>query len=606
MTGQHPASSHPREHPSASIRPASIRTESFGWHYPHREDPAFCDLTVEIPAGQKVLLLGPSGAGKSTFLHALAGVLDQEDDPATGTALIDGIPAAQARGRVGLMQQDPEASIVLSRVGQDLAFGPENLGVPREQIRPRCEEALAAVGLDLPWDRPASALSGGQKQRLGLAGILAMRPGLLLLDEPTANLDPEGVEEVRDAVVQAAAAYGSTLIVVEHRVSVWAPQMDRVIVLRSGGGLSHDGAPERVLREARQELIDAGVWVPDHHPAWPSAEGDGAGEGRAGEGRAGGVVLLEARDLGVTRTPPERAWVRARRRAAAAQPEPPTHTAALDGTALDSTDLNSADLNSADLGQSPWAREAEVAARDIGLSLRSGEHLAVLGPNGAGKSTLALTLAGLQWPAEGIVAASPELREIAELREEAGLRASAGQQGVGQRSRSRQRRWLRRRRAGRDEHSWDPMLWSSQTLIRRIGTVFQEPEHQFVRATVAEELELGARLAGFDDPQARADRLLDRLRLTHVAEANPFTLSGGEKRRLSVGTALAARPRVLVLDEPTFGQDAITWARLVHLLRELMDEGTAVVSVTHDLDFAEALGGQRIDLGQVEYRTQEV
>ena len=123
---------------------------------------------------------------------------------------------------------------------------------------------------------------------------------------------------------------------------------------------------------------------------------------------------------------------------------------------------------------------------------------------------------------------------------------------------------------------------------------------------MAEELELGARLAGFDDPQARADRLLDRLRLTHVAEANPFTLSGGEKRRLSVGTALAARPRVLVLDEPTFGQDAITWARLVHLLRELMDEGTAVVSVTHDLDFAEALGGQRIDLGQVEYRTQEV
>lgn len=551
-------------------RAAAVTTEGFGWHYPNRSEPAFRDVTLEIPPGQKVLLLGPSGAGKSTLLHALAGVLDQEEDPALGTALIDGLPAARARGRVGLMQQDPEASIVLSRVGQDLAFGPENLGVPREQIRPRCEEALAAVGLDLDWERPTSALSGGQKQRLGLAGILAMRPGLLLLDEPTANLDPAGVEEVRDAVLRAVREYGSTLVVVEHRVGVWAPHVDRVIVLRPAGGISHDGAPEEVLGAARRELIHAGVWVPGHVPVGPG-EADGVAGGgsrpavpgteEAGtadawctgrdsgdaEPPAGGERLLAARDLAVTRTHPQRRWARVRRRAAASSTEAPPAAAA---------------------EREPWARTAPVASRGIDLTLRAGQHLAVVGPNGAGKSTLALTLAGLQWPAAGLVVAAEGLR---------------GDPGV----------------------SWDPMCWSSPELIRRIGTVFQEPEHQFVKATVAEELELGARLSGAEDPGARAEDLLERLRLDRVAEANPFTLSGGEKRRLSVGTALAARPRVLVLDEPTFGQDAITWARLVRMLGELMAEGTAVVSVTHDLDFAAALGGRRLDLGAPEHRPRE-
>ena len=241
---------------------------------------------------------------------------------------------------------------------------------------------------------------------------------------------------------------------------------------------------------------------------------------------AGGERLLAARDLAVTRTHPQRRWARVRRRAAASSTEAPPAAAA---------------------EREPWARTAPVASRGIDLTLRAGQHLAVVGPNGAGKSTLALTLAGLQWPAAGLVVAAEGLR---------------GDPGV----------------------SWDPMCWSSPELIRRIGTVFQEPEHQFVKATVAEELELGARLSGAEDPGARAEDLLERL---------------------SVGTALAARPRVLVLDEPTFGQDAITWARLVRLLGELMAEGTAVVSVTHDLDFAAALGGRRLDLGAPEHRPRE-
>ena len=181
------------------------------------------------------------------MLHALAGVLgDDEDANEMGELLIDGRPVHESRGRTGLMQQDPDAQVVLSRIGDDVAFGAENLAVPREEIWRRVPAALESVGLNLPLDHSSSALSGGQKQRLGLAGILAMRPGLLLLDEPTANLDPAGVVEVRDAVRRSLDETGATLVVVEHRVSVWLEVVDRIVVLAPAalgepGGLPNQG-----------------------------------------------------------------------------------------------------------------------------------------------------------------------------------------------------------------------------------------------------------------------------------------------------------------------------------------------------------------------------
>ena len=562
---------------------ARVRAEGFGWRHPGREEPAFSGLDLEIPPGQRVLLLGPSGAGKSTLLHALAGLLYEDDgDEQAGLVEVDGVPPREARGRIGLMQQDPEASIVMGRVLEDLAFGPENLGVDPALIPGRAREALAAVGLDLDDDRPTSALSGGQKQRLGLAGILAMRPGLLLLDEPTANLDPEGVEEVRDAVLAAAQARGSTLVIVEHRVQVWAEHVDRVVVLRPGGGISHDGAPAEVLCRAREELVAAGVWVPGHVPRGPAPKAAGrTAEDRSSAGRtaaapgpaalpgeaaasghpADAVSLLSAVSLSVSREPAQRRWLRERRRAVRRSAGIPPVFAERE-----------------DAASGPWGRPARVAAGPVDLRVAAGGHLAITGGNGAGKSTLALTLAGLLAPAGGIVVASGELR------------AESGTVGR--------------------EVGWDPVSWGPEELITRVGTVFQEPEHQFVRPTVRAELELGPRLAARarreepgEGPARIAESLRWRRRLEHVAEANPFTLSGGEKRRLSVGTAIAARPRVLLLDEPTFGQDAHTWGELVDLLRELMAEGTAVVSVTHDLAFVSALGGSRLSLPDPAERT---
>ena len=535
----------------ATPRGARIELNNFSWHHPGRPEPVISGLNLTINPGEKVLLLGTSGAGKSTLLHAIAGVLHDDDgESAGGTITINGQAPAEARGTAGMMQQDPESSIVMATVGNDVAFGPENLRVPREEIWRRVTEALTAVGLnDLALDHPSSALSGGQKQRLGLAGILSMHPGAMILDEPTANLDPSGVQEVRDSILTATEATGATLLVVEHRVSIWAPYMDRIIVLGAGGTITHDGAPGTVLAEARRDLIDAGVWVPDYVPRAPQ---NAIGEAAGGD-TATGEVLLRAENLSITRAQPTPKQRRARRRTIKRLGDTPA----------------------------PVPVDLPVLRGGINLTLRAGEHLSVLGPNGAGKSTLALTLAGLLTAPDGTLAATDTLRD----------------HGAGRDSGQNSQR-----------AHWDVPTWTPAQMLSRIGYVFQEPEYQFIRGTVREELELGPRrLAALnrvpldeDELAARTDDLAARLRLNHLLDANPFTLSGGEKRRLSVASALATAPRILILDEPTFGQDARTWAELVDLIRELLADGTAVISITHDEDYTAALGGKSITLEALE------
>jgi energy-coupling factor transporter ATP-binding protein EcfA2 len=476
------------------VGPAAVEARGWGWRHASRHAWAVRDASFRIEPGERVLLLGASGSGKSTLLHGLAGVLGgAEEGESEGALLLDGVPAAQVRGRAGLVLQDPDAQVILARVGDDVAFGCENLGVPRDEIWRRVSAALDAVGLDVPLDRPTKALSGGQKQRLALAGALAMRPGLVLLDEPTANLDPVGVADVRDAVARMLRAHEATLVVVEHRVDVWLPLVTRVIVLGEGGVIA-DGDPAEVLGRSGRSLAAAGVWVPGIPPALPPAPSGPSG-----------APLLSARGLSVQRV------------------------------------------------------KGESVADGIDLDVREGAVLAITGRNGAGKSTLGLTLAGLIPAAAGDVVASPEL--------------AAGA-------------------------SPTPIRWSSRDLLTRIGTVFQDPEHQLLATTVRAELEVGPAALGLSPQETaeRVDDLLVRLRLDRLAEANPYTLSGGEKRRLTVAASLATRPRVLVLDEPTFGQDSRTWAELVALLARLRDEGSAIVTITHDPEVAPALHAERFEL----------
>ena len=496
-----PASSPDGQVPMGEGAGARVCARGWGWRHAGRKNAALSGVDLDIAPGERVLVLGPSGSGKSTLMGGLAGLLGgAEEGEATGTLTVDGVAPAEARGRVGLLMQDPEAQVVLARVGDDVAFGMENLGVAREEIWPRVENSLEAVGLSVPLDHSTTELSGGQKQRLALASILAMGPGLLLLDEPTANLDPSGVAEVRAAVEKVVERTGATVVVVEHRVDVWASLVDRVIVV-ADGAIAADGPLDEVLKQQGDALRERGIWLPGDDVA---AEVGPAPEVAPASSEAAPIARVSDLTIGYDASAPVRSG--------------------------------------------------------IDLTIERGVSTCIVGANGAGKSTFALTLAGLLPPLEGAVEVETA-----------------------------------------DGTAGDPHEWSSKQLLGRMSMVFQEPEYQFLAATVAEELAIGPRAAGMTDEEIAplVDEHLEALGLTKLARANPMTLSGGEKRRLSVATALISAPELLILDEPTFGQDRGTWLGLVRLLRAALERGVTLVSITHDPAFVAAMGQRVVDLGQV-------
>ena len=481
----------------APARPGRIEVRGWGFRHPGRRAWALRGVDLVVEPGERILVLGPSGAGKSTLLHALAGLIDPAGGgQAEGEILVDGLGPRDARDRSGMLFQDPDSQLVMARAGDEVAFGLENRCVPSNSIWPRVHAALAAVQFPYGPDRPTHALSGGEQQLLALAATLALNPGVLLLDEPTANLDPEAAAELRRVLDVVLDRSGATLLLVEHRVGEAVSLVDRAIVLEAGGGIVADGPPGDVFRRHGAALADAGVWVPDHPPPAP---------------------------------PP--------------RDRPPPATLVI-----------------ADAATFRYPGSATDAVSGVDLQVRSAEALAIVGRNGSGKSTLALMLAGLLVPRLGSVLAGEALL------------AGHGREAIAR--------------------------CPAHVLVRRIGTVFQDPEHQFLTGSVREELLLGPRRAGIGDDVAhqRAEELLDRLHLVLLAEANPYTLSGGEKRRLSVATALAAAPDLLVLDEPTFGQDRRTWAELLHLLAALRDRGRGVCFATHDRAFAQALADRTFTL----------
>ncbi len=514
---------------------ARIAAHRWGFGYPGRSVAALSEVSFTIGGGDLVVLMGASGSGKSTLLAALAGTLPEGGDSGSLVVEHPGTPGSAVR--IGLVQQEPEGNIVMERVGDDVAFPLENAAFPAPQIWPEVVRALAQVGLSVSLDRDTSRLSGGQQQLLAVAAASVAGPHLLLLDEPTANLDPAGAAAVLAAVEEIRMSHGCTVVVVEHRVEAWLERADRVLLVEDGSVLQLEPADLRGHLAARPDS-GARVWV--DHASLPSRAP------RVPPGR----LVMSAQAVGVTgRLPP--------------------------------TDL-------------------EVRAQDI---------VAVTGPPGSGKSTLLACLAGLLEPSAGSVrvpavvdggrterleqAEWPERTERSEHPEHP--------EGTGSPARSE-----RQERVGRAEWSerTDPWRWPSAEIARTFGVVFQNPEHQFVTGRVADEVHHGLVGAGVEEPEAsqRTAAMLDRLHLDHLAAADPFTLSGGEQRRLSVGTALALDPGILLLDEPTFGQDPATWAELVGIIADHRDAGGAVVMATHDPDLVHALGAREVHLAALHPR----
>ena len=407
---------------------------------------------------------------------------------------------------MGLVFQDPDSQLVMERVEDDVAFGLESRGWSPAAMRARVPEALAEVGLAGLERRRTGRLSGGQQQRLALAGALAPGPGILVLDEPTANLDPPAARAFAARLAALRQARSVTIVLVEHRVDIAWGLADVVLALGPDGHPIDVGPPADVLARSRDRLLAAGAWLPDE-------VSPGAGGGSTGAGQ----------DDGTGRDAP-------------AALDPATTSAVVTARGLSFAYDDGVDV-----------------VRAVDLALVSGERVALVGTNGSGKSTLARLLVGLLRPGTGEVRLS-------------GL---------------------------------DPALLPPARLARHAAYVFQDPEQQFVTLRVRDEVMLGLDEAGRREAEALMDRI--DLPLGAFGDRSPYTLSGGEQRRLSLATALVRHPAVLVLDEPTFGQDRRGHEALVEILAERVDAGAAVLAATHDERFIAAFARRivRLEAGRI-------
>ncbi|MEV8368514.1 energy-coupling factor transporter ATPase [Microbacterium sp. NPDC064584] len=481
--------------------------------------PAPADVSFDVAVGEVVLLLGPSGSGKSTLTLALDGLIPHAV-PATVTGRIEvagrdtaSASVAELSTHVGMVFQDPDAQLVTGTLLDEVAFGPENLRMPVQDVLARAERALRRVGL---WERRGEnpdRLSGGGRQRLAIACALAMGSPLLVLDEPTANLDPQGIDEVYAALKELVSDGAHAIVLVEHDLDAAVGFVDRVVVLDQAGRLVADGPVDAVLRDRAEELHALGVWLPTSTLA-------GLRLRRAG-------YALDPLPL----TPDE---------LRAALEDAPAPASVPVGRVIARRAARMPDERPVIAVRALTLRRGrDTVLRDIDLDVARGEFIAVVGGNGAGKTTLVQAIAGVIVPPRRAVRIDG--RDVARL--------------------------------------------GARELTERVGFVFQNPEHQFIAATVAAELAHGLRRRGLDDDavRARTAEVLDRFGLSEKAESHPFLLSGGQKRRLSVATALVTGAPVLVLDEPTFGQDRARADELLGLLSELNDAGTTIVFVTHDM-----------------------
>ncbi len=487
-------------------------------------DPAVRDVSFAVHAGEVVLLLGPSGSGKSTLALALSGLIPHSLDAAvSGSVTVCGhdvatTPIATLSSSASTVFQDPDAQIVTGSVLDDAAFALENLRFPVAEVLARAEAALRRMGL---WERRAEnpdRLSGGGKQRLAIASALATGSPVLILDEPTANLDPQGTADVHAALADIAGSEERALIVVEHDLDAALEIATRAIVLDGSGRIAFDGPARRILREHAEEILALGAWLPSAALA-------------ARRLRAAGIPIgAPDAPLPLTADELRSAFPRFEARKSL-DPSPESSHVRASKAEVEPV------IRARGLGV---RRGRKVVLRDVDLDVEAASVTAIIGPNGAGKTTLVQALAGVVTPPRGRISVD----------------------GI------------------------DPATASPRTLAAHIGFVFQNPEHQFIAHTVFEELAHGLRLRR--TPPAEIDErvgaMLERFGLTGKADVHPFLLSGGEKRRLSVGTALITRPRILVLDEPTFGQDRARTQELLALFRELSAEGTTIVLVTHDMD----------------------
>lgn len=477
-----------------------------------RNKNTLSNLSFDLDHGESLLLLGPSGCGKSTLTFCLNGLYPRElDGEMDGNIFINGKKTIDFRPgelsqHVGVVFQDPETQFCMLTVEDEVAFGLENIELPRTMMEHKINHALELVQMQDFKKAAITSLSGGQKQKLALACILALEPSLLILDEPTANLDPISTRDLIQTIQRIKEETNCSLIIIEHQLGGWTQIAKRCLLFNHNGETFYDGLLRNAIRDKFSELESQGIWLPKvtqyllRHVTEITAN-----------------IPLTIEDF----SKQLHLWETM---------EWQTYNPSImdkQEVLLEATNIS-------------WKKKNKRIIHDVSLRLYQKEFIAIVGANGSGKTSLSRILAGIQKPTTGTVYAK-----------------------------------------GKPINNW-----KESHLRDEIGYVFQNPEHQFVMNTVFDEAAFSLRIKGISENSVyeKVESILSICGLSSSKHQHPYSLSQGQKRRLSVATMIINNQHMLLLDEPTFGQDAHSNMRLMELLQARFYNGTSILMITHDME----------------------
>ena len=488
-----------------------IKFNQVSFSYAGSESPALDEVNLEIKTGEIVLITGPAGSGKTTLCSCINGLIPHyHEGELTGEVTIGTYDTKNVRvgglaSIVGMVFQDPESQLVTSSVADEVAFGPENFGIPREKINKRVAKALDATRMTGYEDREPHTLSGGEQQACVIAATYSMHPEIYVLDEPLANLDPAGRAKCLQLVTDIAKEFGKTMVIVEHALEEILPFVSRVLILNKGK-IIRDGTVAEVLEAGdiksvfkRPDITRLADSLNIHsNPLKPES-------------------LIKEIHHSYKPRPIKKRFDKEHsngKREAVIQMEHVTHC----------------------------YEEGIDALFDVSLTIHQGEFVALLGRNGSGKTTLVSHLIGLLQPSQGKVTV-------------AGFKVATT---------------------------------PTHVLAKDVGFCFQNPNHQIVSFNVQDEMSFGLK-AHKIDPSEYDQRIKKALKIVHMEEyagAEVFDLGKGQKQRIALASVLTLEPKILVIDEPTTGQDPEMTEDIFEIIRSLNESGTTVLVITHKVDYA--------------------